>query len=103
MSFCPPEVASNCVHLKIQARRRKRKNAKSNLVCFVFCFQFQLMPVGTTQFGQADLSKTETDTEAPMTQLGRAAASSSIIGTTQFGQADLSKTETDTEAPMTQR
>ena len=37
------------------------------------------MPVDTAQFGQADLSKTETHTEAPMTQLGRAAASSSII------------------------
>ena len=78
------------------------------------------MPVGTTQFGQADLSKTETDTEAPMTQLGRAPASSSIIdhvcfisfpdfwfqlmpvGTAQFGQADLSKTEAHAEAPMTQ-
>ena len=31
------------------------------------------MPVDTAQFGQADLSKTETHTEAPMTQLGRAA------------------------------
>ena len=37
------------------------------------------MPVGTAQFGQADLSKTEAHTEAPMTQLGRAAASGSII------------------------
>ena len=37
------------------------------------------MPVDTAQFGQADLSKTETHTEAPMTQLGRAAASGSII------------------------
>ena len=35
--------------------------------------------MGTAKFGQADLSKTETHTEAPMTQLGRAAASSSII------------------------
>ena len=32
------------------------------------------MPVGTAQFGQADLSKAEAHTEAPMTQLGRAAA-----------------------------
>ena len=31
------------------------------------------MPVGTAQFGQANLSKTETHTEAPMAQLGRAA------------------------------
>ena len=38
------------------------------------------MPVGTAQFGQADLSKTEADTEAPMPQLGRATASSSILG-----------------------
>ena len=37
------------------------------------------MPVGTAQFGQADLSKTETYTEAPMTQLGRAAASNAMI------------------------
>ena len=37
------------------------------------------MPLDTAQFGQADLSKTEAHTEAPMTQLGRAAASSSII------------------------
>ena len=78
------------------------------------------MPVSTTQFGHADLSKKETGTEPPMRQLGRAPASSSIdhvcftkfsifvefqlipVGTAQFGQADLSKTETDTEAPMTQ-
>ena len=32
------------------------------------------MPVGAAQFGQADLSKTKPYTEAPMTQLGRAAA-----------------------------
>ena len=37
------------------------------------------MPVGTAQFGQADLSKTEAHTEAPMTQLERAAASGSTI------------------------
>ena len=37
------------------------------------------MPVDTAQFGQADLSKTETHTEAPMTQLGRTATSRSII------------------------
>ena len=54
------------------------------------------MPVGTAQFGQADLSKAEAHTEAPMTQLGRAA------GASQFGRADLSKTETHTEAAMTQ-
>ena len=35
--------------------------------------------VGTAKFGQANLSKTEAHTEAPMTQLGRAAASGSII------------------------
>ena len=35
--------------------------------------------VGTAQFGQANLSKTETHAEAPMTQLGRAAAPGSII------------------------
>ena len=68
------------------------------------------MPVGTVQFGQADLFKTETHIEAPITQLGRAAASGSIadhgrteVGTAQFGQANLSKTETHAEAPMTQR
>ena len=37
------------------------------------------MPVDTAQLGQADLSKTETHTEAPMTQLGRTATSRSII------------------------
>ena len=37
------------------------------------------MPVGATQFGRADLSKLETHTEAPMTQLGRAAAPGSIM------------------------
>ena len=37
------------------------------------------MPVDIAQFGQADLSKTETHTEAPMTQLGRTATSRSII------------------------
>ena len=37
------------------------------------------MPVGTAQFGQADLFKTEAHTEAPMTQPGRATASRSII------------------------
>ena len=52
---------------------------RSCLVSFVLCFEFQLVPVSTTQFGQADLFKTETHTEAPMTQLGRAAASGSII------------------------
>ena len=41
---------------------------------FRLLFSFELMPVGTTQFGQADLSKTETHTEAPMAQLGRTAA-----------------------------
>ena len=40
----------------------------------VFRFLFQLMPVDTAQFGQADLFKTEAHTEAPMVQLGRAAA-----------------------------
>ena len=83
------------------------------------------MPVGTTQLGQADLSKTETNTEAPMTQRGRAAAQTvwwtcweSVcvlsggvrekapqlmpVGTAQFGQAYLSKTEAHTEAPKTQ-
>ena len=37
------------------------------------------MPVGATRIGRADLSKTETHTEAPMAQLGRAAASGSIM------------------------
>ena len=46
---------------------------------FCFLFLFRLMPVDTAQFGQADLSKTETHTEAPMTQLGRATASSQVI------------------------
>ena len=50
---------------------------------FVWCsFLFSksiVASIGTTQFGQADLSKVETHTEAPMTQLGRAAAPSSII------------------------
>ena len=36
------------------------------------------MPIDTAQFGQADLSKTETHTEAPMTQLGRTDASMKI-------------------------
>ena len=41
---------------------------------------FGLKPaVGTVQFEQADLSKTEAYTEAPMTQLGCIAASSAII------------------------
>ena len=81
------------------------------------------MPVGTVQFGQADLFKTETHIEAPMTQRGRAAAQTvwwtcwkfvrvlsggvrekapqlMPVGTAQFGQADLSKTETHAEAAM---
>ena len=33
------------------------------------------MPVDTAQFGQADSSKTETHTEAPMTQIGHTAVS----------------------------
>ena len=37
------------------------------------------MPVGIAQFGQTDVSKTKTHTEAPMTQLGRTATSRSII------------------------
>ena len=45
----------------------------------ILLFHFQLMQVGTAQFGQADLSKTEAHAEAPMTQLGRAAASNLII------------------------
>ena len=48
------------------------------------------MSVDTAQFGQADLSKTEAHTEAPMTQLGRTTASK------------LSKTEARTGAPMKQ-
>ena len=50
-----------------------------SLVCYVFYFWFQLMPVCTAQFGQADLFKTEAHTETPMTQLGRANVSSAII------------------------
>ena len=42
------------------------------------------MSVGTTKFGQADLSKTEAHTEAPMTQLGRATASSPITDRVWF-------------------
>ena len=80
------------------------------------------MPVSTTQFGHADLSKTEADTEAPMTQLGRAPASSSIIdhvcfitfsdlfqfqlipvGTAEFGQVALSKTKRAKRAPVDRR
>ena len=61
------------------------------------------MPVGTTQFGQADLSKTETYTEAPMTQLGRAAASASIIDHVWFVLVfTFCFTEAHTETPMTQ-
>ena len=83
------------------------------------------MPVGTTKLEQADLSKAETTTEAPMTQRGRAAAQTvwwpcwefvrvlsggvrekapqlMPVGTAQFGQANLSKTEAHTETPMTQ-
>ena len=37
------------------------------------------MPVGTAQFGQADLSKTEAHAEAPMTQLERATVSQSSV------------------------
>ena len=40
--------------------------------------------IGTTQLGQASLSKTEAHTETPMTQLGRAAASGSIIDRVWF-------------------
>ena len=60
------------------------------------------MTVGTAEFGQADLFKTETHTEAPMAQLGRAAASESCalclvsrlqfqlmpVGPATFGQAE---------------
>ena len=48
------------------------------------------MPVDSAQFGQADLSKTEAHTEAPMTQLGRTTAS------------NVSKTEGHTGAPIKQ-
>ena len=47
------------------------------------------MPVDTAQFGQADLSKTETHTEAPMTQLGRTATSRSIIDHAWFVKESL--------------
>ena len=51
------------------------------------------MPVGAAQFGQADLSKTEAHTEAPKTQLERAAASGSIIDHVWFVK-ELSEPET---------
>ena len=43
------------------------------------------MPVGTPQFGHAEVSKTEIHTT---TQLGQAELSKTIVGTTQFGHAD---------------
>ena len=49
------------------------------------------MPVDTAQFGQADLSKTETLTEPPMTQLGRAAAPGSIIDHVWFNKKDSNR------------
>ena len=78
------------------------------------------MPVGTAQFGQAYLSKTVTQTEAPKTQLGRAVVSRALIdhvrfisfpvflfhlmlvGTIQFGEASLYKTESHTDSQITQ-
>ena len=42
------------------------------------------MPVDTAQFGQANLSTTEVNTETPMTQQGRAAAPGSIIDHVRF-------------------
>ena len=65
---------------------------------FRFLFLFRLMPVDTAQFGQADLSKTEAHTEAPMAQLGRAAASGSIIDHVWFvksvSELETQRTET---------
>ena len=51
------------------------------------------MPVDTAQFGQADLSKTETHSEAPMTQQGRDAAPGSIM----FGLLRISPNWKDNE------
>ena len=51
---------------------------------------FCKLVVGNTQFGQANLSKTETRTEAPMTQLGRTAASSAIINHFWFASFSVS-------------
>ena len=49
------------------------------------------MPVGTAQVGPADLSKTELHTEAPMTQLGRTAASGSSIDHVWFVLSSVSR------------
>ena len=54
--------------------------------------------VGTAQFGEANLSKTETHTEAPITQLGRAAAPGSIIDHVWFVKnlSELERQRTET-------
>ena len=44
----------------------------------------QLMPVATTQLGQANLSKTKAHTEAPMTHLGSTAAAGPIADRVSF-------------------
>ena len=49
------------------------------------------MPVGTTQVGPADLSKTELRTEASMTQLGRTAESGSSIDHVWFVLSSVSR------------
>ena len=63
-----------------QLRRAAASSAIINQFgLFRFLFLFQFMPVGTAQFGQADLFKKETHTETPMTELGRTIVSSEII------------------------
>ena len=47
--------------------------------------------VGTAQFGQANLSTTEANTETPMTQLGRAAAPGSIMDHVWFVKKDSNR------------
>ena len=54
------------------------KQRKVDLEFWFECLVVVRWIVGTIRFGQADLSKTEPRTEAPMTQLGRAAASSAF-------------------------
>ena len=64
--------------------------------------------VGTAQFGQANLSTTEVNTETPMTQQGRAAAPGSIIDHVRFvkslselGTQRTETTNSDLAAPRT--
>ena len=70
-------------------------------MCGVFRFPFLIstVPAGTAQFGQADLSKTEAHTEAPMTQQGCAAAPGSIIDHVWFVKnlSELERQRTETK------